>query len=633
MNILRRFSPASLFLLLILTFSLPASAGVGVWTPLGPDGGSVYSLAVDPADPEIVYAGTALGLFKTTDGGQAWSLIRSERGGASVFALVGDTLYVHFLSTGLLQSNDGGLTWTAASNLPRGVFALAADPRAPNRLWAAGRTVHLSDDGGATWQSRSKPRGIGKRPQALTALAVDPAGPWIYVTLVNGFFRSADLGKTWQRGEGISGRRRVGQLAVDAANPSVLYAATDTEVFRSLDRGAHWQRIGAATLKGSIQDVLGVGDRVYVAVFGAGIFYSSDQGATWTRGAQSPADPEGLAAGPGVVYAATHAIGEPGGPYRSLDRGVTWERASAGILSVSVLAVAVDPSDQDVLYAGTDLSGLLRSADRGATWEAVDLGIEGGKALGIPQVLVEPAQPSTVYATSTEIRFFRSGNGGETWQRLQPPRGLYSIALDLRQPGALWGVGGGLFHSDDRGEHWTQVKVPGQAGLALFEVQVDPRDPRIVYVAGYHWSDLRLRLLRSADAGQSWQRRDAGIGGNQILGLALDPAAPATLYAGTDTALFRSTDAGKTWARLPGIGEQVDEVVAAPTTPTAIYAAVSGSGVLRSIDGGQSWTPTGSGLDGVSVVDLRIDPQDPGRLYAGAWTRGVFTYEEPPGND
>lgn len=616
---------------LLMLLALPAFAGVGVWTPLGPDGGSVSSLIADPSAPETLYTGSTLGILKTTDGGQTWTLLRREPDGAVVIAILDDTVYARLGFRGLFKSTDEGRTWTAAANIPRDVFRLIADPRVPNRVWAAGRTVYLSNDDGATWQALPKPK-VKRPPAHPTALAIDPSGPWIYLATTRGFFRSADLGKTWQPGDGIRGGRTPYHLAVDARNPAVLYLATHQDVFRSVDRGAHWHRALSVPIQDFITHLITHEDRVYVSVHGAGISYSSNLGVTWTRAAQGPADPTVLAASLGTVYAGTNGNGRPGGLFRSLDRGTTWQRAAnEGLQEVGVAAVAVDPTDPNILYAGSDRSGLSRSTDRGATWKAVGLGFPPGDPVNILQVLVEPSRPSTVYALRGDMPWLvRSDDGGTTWKRFRLPFTVVSIALDPRQPGALWGASfGGLLHSDDRGEHWTEVPTP--VGPTMLEVQVDPRDPRVLYVAGFEGS--QLRLLRSADGGQTWEFRDNGLGFNLLLNLAIDPASPSILYAGTNTGLYRSQDSGQTWTRLPGFGGQVNDVVAAPTRPTTIYAVADGFGVKRSTDGGTTWTTIRSGLAGTNVYELAVDPQNPRRLYAGTTTRGVLGYEEPPGND
>ena len=138
---------------------------------------------------------------------------------------------------------------------------------------------------------------------------------------------------------------------------------------------------------------------------------------------------------------------------------------------------------------------------------------------------------------------------------------------------------------------------------------------------------VQPRAFRSADGGLTWERRDTGIGGKTVLGLALDPAAPdTTLYAATDKGLYRSTDAGKTWKLLPGTAGEITQVA---TTPAAVYAFLTGFGLMRSVDRGQTWTPARTGLGALPVLDLTVDPHDPEHLYAGTLSRGLFEYTEP----
>lgn len=612
----------------------PASAEAGVWSSLGPEGGIIGSLAADPFASDTVYAGTDGGLFKTIDGGQTWRLVSPPTGWAYVLAFVGETIYASFWNRGLVRSSDGGSTWSSVPGLPPAIIDVAGDPHSPNRIWATnGLKLYVSTDGGATWSGRRKP--VNKRPQPLTDLAIDPAGSWVYLLATNGFFRSGDSGKTWQLGEGIHGKSYLWQLAIDSENPAVLYLSTTSELFRSEDRGSHWVGIAAETIgDGFIRDVAVLAGSVYISIPRQGIFSSSDGGATWTRAAQGPAEPVALAAASEVLYASSEGNGLPGGLFRSFDRGESWERtANKGLKALSITAVAVDPSDSQILYAGATSTGVMKSADRGATWRIVAPELEQGEPLGsVREILVEPSHPATLYAIGESAGLVRSLDRGETWQRMPPNRGFLAMALDPRQPGALWAAGySGVFHSADGGEHWTQVPVFTDTGMIWQQVEVDPHDLRVVYVAGWELNETpEIRLFRSEDGAATWQRRDTGIEGSQVSALAIDPAMPNRLFAGTDKGLYHSNDSGLTWTRLRGIGGRVDEVAVAPTTPMVLYAAVAGYGIKRTVNVGQSWTPARRGLGETPVYDLTIDPQDPRRLYAGTSFRGLFAWDEPP---
>jgi photosystem II stability/assembly factor-like uncharacterized protein len=250
---------------------------------------------------------------------------------------------------------------------------------------------------------------------------------------------------------------------------------------------------------------------------------------------------------------------------------------------VSVNAFAVAPSDPDILYAVAGWTDVFQSLDRGATWKLLSLGTLPGSYIHLTDVLVDLSDTSNAYLTDLATsRLLRSVDGGGTFSAVQIFAAPTRLAFDPRSPGALWGLGFyGLHHSADRGTTWQKAGPKVTQPLALADIEVDPSNPRVLWIAGASQlarQKLQPRVFRSADGGLTWERRDTGVGGNggkAVLSLALDPAAPGTtLYAATDKGLYRSTDAGKTWK-------------------------------------------------------LAVDPGDPRHLYAGTAARGLFDYTEP----
>jgi hypothetical protein len=109
--------------------------------------------------------------------------------------------------------------------------------------------------------------------------------------------------------------------------------------------------------------------------------------------------------------------------------------------------------------------------------------------------------------------------------------------------------------------------------------------------------------------------------GAAVSALAIDPATPTTLYAGTYDRVVKSIDGGLSWAHSYS-GNAITRVVLDPATPSTLYLA-SGDGIFKSIDAGNSWTPANNGLTSLYVLDL-VSIRAPATLYAGTSSGGVF---------
>jgi YVTN family beta-propeller protein len=169
----------------------------------------------------------------------------------------------------------------------------------------------------------------------------------------------------------------------------------------------------------------------------------------------------------------------------------------------------------------------------------------------------------------------------------------------------------------------------GLGDAQVYALAVDPSTPSTLYAgtAVYDRGSWMGTVYKSTDAGRTWSAANSGLAGAPIWALAIDPATPTILYAGTNSGVFKSTDGGGTWsAANSGLAEAPVRVFAIdPTTPTSLYAGTD-SGVFRSTDGGSSWNRINSGLPGDSVVSaLAIDQIAPSSLYAG------IAYGDDPG--
>ncbi len=133
-----------LLVLLMMGQAIPVSAGINVWTSLGPEGGHILALTIDPQDPATIYAGTEeQGVFKSTDGGAHWSAVNTGLTRTYISALAIDpnnpsTLYAGTQGGGVFKSTDGGVSWRALNTglAIMNVNTLVIDPQSSTTLYA-----------------------------------------------------------------------------------------------------------------------------------------------------------------------------------------------------------------------------------------------------------------------------------------------------------------------------------------------------------------------------------------------------------------------------------------------------------------------------------------------------------------
>jgi photosystem II stability/assembly factor-like uncharacterized protein len=167
---------------------------------------------------------------------------------------------------------------------------------------------------------------------------------------------------------------------------------------------------------------------------------------------------------------------------------------------------------------------------------------------------------------------------------------------------------------------WTSS---GPEGGNILSVAVDPAAPSTIYVG-----TNGLGVFKSTDRGESWQGSSAGLFYDSdliIRALTIDPGTPATIYASTSGGLFKSIDAGGRWTKLTsGVPEyfQASCLAIDPAAPATLYAGTVSDGVFKSTDGGASWSAVNSGLSGyntLSIQTLLIDPSAHSTIYAGTF--------------
>ena len=621
-------------LALCLSGAAAVSGAESPWTSLGPFGQSatVRALAVDPSNPSTIYAGTMDlsasfyrgGIFKSVDGGQSWA--RETMPLAFVLSVVVDPKTpstVYAAGDAIFKSVDGGASWTSIyTGVSGNLFSLAIDPISPSTVYAIGgeNGVLKTSDGGETWTVIAS----GLPVFYPGSLAVDPMSPsTLYLAAdgtVGGLFRSTDGGQSWSRVTAV-GSGGAQAVFVSPKSSSFVYASTTSGVFRSADGGIGWtsagtglQGFGVASFAADAES-----DVVYAGT-GGGVFRSADHGRTW-----APLGPSNVvlsvavdtASAPAALYAGTDSTGF----FRSVDAGSTWNASNAGLTGASVTTLGVNPTTPSTLYAGVSRGRVFKSGDRGASWAETG---PGASEEEVTAFAFDPSAPGTVYVARSRDGLFKTTDGGASWSHADeglsiPPfygsQFVTALAVDPVTPKTLYAglstfgfgaiVNGYVFKSTDGGESWAQLPVTLSFGF-VFALAVDPR-AHALYAPG----------ARSTDGGASWQLFPSPCGEAGAGSLAV--AADSTLYMSCGW-VYKSTDGGQSWVTFEVAGSYL---VVDPTASGAVYAGGPG-GVLRTLDAGATWTPANDGLTDQNVTALAIDPVNPGRVYAGTGSTGVF---------
>jgi photosystem II stability/assembly factor-like uncharacterized protein len=322
-----------------------------------------------------------------------------------------------------------------------------------------------------------------------------------------------------------------------------------------------------------------------------------------------------------------------GGVWQTKDAGVTWENISDGHFGGSIGAIEVAPSDPNVIYVGggevtvrgnvSHGDGLFRSTDAGRTWKFMGL----GDSQTIPRIRVHPQNPDLVYVAalghlygpSQERGVYRSKDGGKTFERVlfanenagacdlildpQNPRIIYASTWRVRRtPWALssGGEGSALWKSTDGGDTWTELtgnKGMPKGTIGIIGVTVSPANPDRV------WAIVEARkggVFRSEDAGKTWARVNSDRSLRQrawyYTRIYADTKDVDTVYV-CNVGFFRSKDGGKTFGRIRVPHSDNHDLWIDPDDPKRMVEANDG-GANVSFDAGRNVVAPGQPADG-----------------------------------
>jgi hypothetical protein len=535
-----------------------ASGAPGTWTPTGsipsPGGDRFGAIVVDPtsvtANPAttVVHAGGPGGLYKSTNGGGVWNPVLIAGATKNIQGLALDPtnpaiVYAAVANEGIYRLDPGTGTWSTfnvslATPFPQ-LILIVIGQSAPHKMYAKlDQAVYVYDTVTSAWHSLGSHGGT-TYGYWNNVLGVDPQDSNIVFAAGFQFERTYDGGMTWQSPS--VGHEDQHAVAFDPGNHLHVYVGNDGGVFAGVyaspsDVGTWSKRSDGLTIShlNSVASASIGTDLVGSGVQDNGTIRTTG-GLTWDSlpiggdGSDFIIDP----ANPLIVYGQLTTVGINGQPYKSTDGGNSFSPASAGLpdgnfVGKLVLDPASPPEPNRVLFVSGNDSKVYRSTNSASMWLASSPPL-GGSATAIA---IAPSNSAVVYAGSESGTVWRSSDNGAA-------------------------VG-----------NWKNVTVgtlPGSATLPsrqVSDIVVHPADPNTVYIgfSGFNGSQPGHVFRGSSTDGWTtwtWQDETSNLPDIPVNALEIDRTTPATLWAGTDTGVFRTTDSGMSWtsfdAGLPNV--------------------------------------------------------------------------------
>lgn len=305
---------------------------------------TVFSIALNPSNPDIMYIATMKGVYKSRDSGENWEFRSQGLGDAHVLSLAIDplsssTVYAGTFGDAIYKTQDGGQQWYPANVGLKGhvsvVNAFAFYPKNPKTILSATTVgVFLSTNEGGEWIEK-----VGNMESVYAvSLQFDPFDPdLLFVGTSGGIYRSRDLGEHWEKKNDGLIKNEVGSamslgvngILINTKKRNEILIGTTAGIFRSQDNGDHWTIITE-----------GIGPRFVI-----GLSLDERDGKT--------------------VYAGTDL-----GVYKSVDSGQSWSVKNDGLESKVVRSIALNKNRPDTIFAGTQ-NGLYKSVNGGEKWEII----------------------------------------------------------------------------------------------------------------------------------------------------------------------------------------------------------------------------------------------------------------------
>ncbi|MEO8664398.1 MAG: T9SS type A sorting domain-containing protein [Ignavibacteria bacterium] len=633
------------------------------WVNIGPTSGFYFTygnissrittIKYDPNDPMTVYLGAAYGgVWKSTNGGGTWlaktndevslcsgSLAIDPANSNIVYYGTGEATYsgASYYGRGLLKSTDGGTTWTnyTAGIGSYSIFSrIVVRPGHSNELLAAlgNRSspsapggIYRSTDAGVTWTALVSGRcdDVVFSPDGSTAYAIGSG---------TGYRISTDGGVTFNTSSALSPATR-NHIAISKSSPNILYSAihsgSNISVFKSTNGGLNFSPASPGFDFNGGQAwydfymYVNPFDPNYAYVGSVDIWRTTNGGTDFQNitngyaGGNVHVDQQNMDFNP--VNPDEMFCTNDGGVWKSTDRGTSWSNLNSTLTLTQFYRIASDPSNEDHIMGGTQDNGTQRTL--GTTNWAGAFGGDGG------EVCFHLTNQQYILGESQNNGVQRSQDGGSSW--FSATSGLTGsatwVAPLLSHPdsaGIFYTARQLVFKSTDWGASWFSISS-GTNGV-IREMGLCKSDPQIMYAASGG------QVYRSRDRGYTFTNVTSGLPNKTVTGIYAHPDSSEVAvlcqsgFGGGH--IFKTTNGGTNWSNISGNlpdSPGNDVMIYHPGMPTSIYLAALDVGVFLTSNYGATWAELADGLP--NTVAMHLDYNEASnKLRIGTHGRGVY---------
>ena len=652
------------------------------WAPIFDAQGSysIGCVTLDPSNPETVWVGTGEnvsgrhvgfgdGVYKSLNGGKTWTnmgLAKSEhigrilvdpRNSDVVYVAAEGPLWSSGGERGLYKTADGGKAWTLALKISddTGITSAEFDGANPDIIYAAAyqrrRSVaafmgggpesglHKSVDGGKTWRKLTV--GLPAGDKGKIGLAVSPLDPRVVYATVEakpeerGFYRSTDRGESWEKRSpyisGGTGPHYYQELYADPtvfdrvyqADPEMMVTEDGGRTFRPVgERNKHTDNHALAFFKGDPDHLVDGND--------GGLYETFDAGKTWRFFENLPVTQfYKLALDNALPFYNVHGgaqdNGSQVGPSRTLNANGISNFDWTVTYGADGYACAIDPADASTVYLEWQMGNLLRYDRKSHETVYISPKSEPGdpplRFNWDSPIHISPFSHTRLYYAGQFV--WRSEDRGDSWTRISPDltRGLFRLEQKIM------------------GREWSVDALWDHGAMSQFGTVTSISESRLQEGLIYVGTDDGL-IQVTEDGGKAWRKIDkiAGVPDyffvNKIMASKHDRD---TVYAAVDSHktgdyrpyLMMSTDRGKTWTNIAGGMPQRTIVwsVAQDAVKKDLLFAGTEFGIYATLDGGKTWLKLGGGVPVISFRDIEVQERE-GDLVGASFGRSFFVLDD-----